>query len=136
MTPDGPLSSHDPEADSRDTGTSLSRRSLIAAGALGVVGLPATALAHTGPVLLAAAQAPAPAPTLVTDDICNILDIPGGLKLNLLGLVVNVGPTTIDADRSGLLGNLIADLTCGDAAAQAAAMSTLIQHSANKPKKK
>jgi len=57
-------------------------------------------------------------------------------KLNLLGLLVNVGPTSIDADRSGLLGDLIADLTCGDTTAQSAAMSTLIQHSANKHKRK
>jgi hypothetical protein len=141
MTPNAPLASHNTEADSTDTGTSLSRRALIAAGALGVVGLPATALAHTGPILMAQTnvpgQAPAPVPTEVIEgEFCNILDIPGGLKLNLLGLMVTVGPTMINCDRSGLLGDLIADLTCGDPTTQAAAMSTLIQHNAGKSGKR
>jgi hypothetical protein len=48
---------------------------------------------------------------------CVILDIPGGLCLDLLGLVVNVGPIKITADRAGLLGGLLASLTCGGAAA-------------------
>ncbi|WP_147254239.1 hypothetical protein [Pseudonocardia hierapolitana] len=46
-----------------------------------------------------------------------ILDIPDGLRLNLLGLVVEVGRIRIVADRSGLLGALLASLTCGGAAA-------------------
>jgi hypothetical protein len=48
---------------------------------------------------------------------CVILDIPDGLRLNLLGLVVEVGRIRIVADRSGLLGALLASLTCGGAAA-------------------
>jgi hypothetical protein len=48
---------------------------------------------------------------------CVILDIPDGLCLNLLGLVVEVGRVRIVADRSGLLGALLASLTCGGAAA-------------------
>ena len=48
---------------------------------------------------------------------CVILDIPDGLCLNLLGLVVEVGRVRIGADRSGLLGGLLASLTCGGAAA-------------------
>jgi hypothetical protein len=48
---------------------------------------------------------------------CVILDIPDGLCLNLLGLVVEVGRVRIVADRSGLLGALLASLTCGGVAA-------------------
>ncbi|WP_030615721.1 hypothetical protein [Streptomyces sclerotialus] len=48
---------------------------------------------------------------------CVVLDIPQGLRLDLLGLVVEVGRVRIVADRSGLLGNLIASLTCGGAGA-------------------
>ena len=48
---------------------------------------------------------------------CVILDIPDGLRLDLLGLVVEVGRVRIVADRSGLLGGLLASLTCGGAAA-------------------
>ncbi|MGY1620317.1 hypothetical protein ACI797_26565 [Geodermatophilus sp. SYSU D00691] len=46
---------------------------------------------------------------------CVILDIPDGLRLDLLGLVVEIGRIRIVADRSGLLGNLLASLTCGGA---------------------
>jgi hypothetical protein len=48
---------------------------------------------------------------------CVILDIPNGLRLDLLGLVVEVGRVRIVADRAGLLGGLLASLTCGGAAA-------------------
>jgi hypothetical protein len=48
---------------------------------------------------------------------CVILDIPEGLRLDLLGLVVEVGRIRIVADRSGLLGGLLASLTCGGVAA-------------------
>jgi hypothetical protein len=48
---------------------------------------------------------------------CVILDIPNGLRLDLLGLVVEVGRVRIVADRAGLLGALLASLTCGGAAA-------------------
>ncbi|WP_229377660.1 hypothetical protein [Streptomyces sp. VRA16 Mangrove soil] len=50
---------------------------------------------------------------------CVVLDIPQGLRLNLLGLVVEIGPVRILADRAGLLGNLVASLTCGGVAAAA-----------------
>jgi hypothetical protein len=50
---------------------------------------------------------------------CVILDIPDGLRLDLLGLVVEVGRVRIVADRAGLLGGLLASLTCGGAAAAA-----------------
>ena len=42
---------------------------------------------------------------------------PDGLRLDLLGLVVEVGRVRIVADRAGLLGGLLASLTCGGAAA-------------------
>jgi hypothetical protein len=48
---------------------------------------------------------------------CVILGIPDGLRLDLLGLVVEVGRVRIVADRAGLLGGLLASLTCGGAAA-------------------
>jgi hypothetical protein len=48
---------------------------------------------------------------------CVILDIPDGLRLDLLGLVVEVGRVRILADRAGLLGGLLASLTCGGTAA-------------------
>ena len=48
---------------------------------------------------------------------CVILDIPNGLRLNLLGLIVEVGQVRIVADRAGLLGGLLAGLTCGGATA-------------------
>jgi hypothetical protein len=48
---------------------------------------------------------------------CVILDIPNGLRLDLLGLVVEIGQVRIVADRSGLLGGLLASLTCGGPAA-------------------
>jgi hypothetical protein len=44
---------------------------------------------------------------------CVILDIPDGLRLNLLGLIVEIGRIRITADRAGLLGALLASLTCG-----------------------
>jgi hypothetical protein len=48
---------------------------------------------------------------------CVILDIPDGLRLDLLGLVVEIGRIRIVADRAGLLGGLLASLTCGGTAA-------------------
>jgi hypothetical protein len=48
---------------------------------------------------------------------CVILDIPDGLRLDLLGLVVEIGRVRIVADRAGLLGGLLASLTCGGTAA-------------------
>ena len=47
---------------------------------------------------------------------CVILDIPSGLRLNLLGQIVEVGQVRIVADRAGLLGGILAGLTCGGAA--------------------
>ncbi len=58
---------------------------------------------------------------------CVVLDIPEGLRLNLLGLVVEVGQVRIVADRAGLLGNLIASLTCGGTAAAAKSLETVAQ---------
>jgi hypothetical protein len=54
---------------------------------------------------------------MTTPAECVILDIPDGLRLDLLGLVVEVGRVRIVADRAGLLGGLLAGLTCGGAAA-------------------
>ena len=48
---------------------------------------------------------------------CVILDIPNGLRLDLLGLVVEIGRVRILADRAGLLGALLASLTSGGASA-------------------
>jgi hypothetical protein len=48
-----------------------------------------------------------------TPEECVILDIPEGLTLNLLGLIVTIGPIRIVADRAGLLGGILASLTCG-----------------------
>jgi hypothetical protein len=48
---------------------------------------------------------------------CVILDIPNGLRLDLLGLVVEIGRVRILADRDGLLGAILASLTCGGASA-------------------
>jgi hypothetical protein len=48
---------------------------------------------------------------------CVILDIPDGLRLDLLGVVIEIGRVRIVADRAGLLGGLLASLTCGGAAA-------------------
>jgi hypothetical protein len=50
---------------------------------------------------------------------CVVLDIPNGLRLDLLGLVVEIGRVRIVADRAGLLGGLVASLTCRGAAAAA-----------------
>ena len=51
------------------------------------------------------------------EEDCVILDIPDGLRLNLLGLVVQIDRVSITADRAGLLGGLLASLTCGGAGA-------------------
>jgi hypothetical protein len=48
-----------------------------------------------------------------TPEECVILDIPQGLRLNLLGLIVQIDRVRIVADRAGLLGALLASLTCG-----------------------
>ncbi|MEB3963219.1 hypothetical protein OKJ48_23670 [Streptomyces kunmingensis] len=58
---------------------------------------------------------------------CVVLDIPQGLRLDLLGLIVEVGQVRIVADRAGLLGNLIASLTCGGGAAAAQSLEALAQ---------
>jgi hypothetical protein len=50
---------------------------------------------------------------MATPEQCVILDIPQGLNLNLLGLIVTIGPIRIVADRAGLLGGILASLTCG-----------------------
>ena len=47
------------------------------------------------------------------DEDCVILDLPEGLRLNLLGLTVEIERTLITADQAGLLGGLLASLTCG-----------------------
>jgi hypothetical protein len=57
---------------------------------------------------------------------CVVLDIPDGLRLNLLGLIVEIGRVRIVADRAGLLGGLLASLTCGGAAG-AATLEALAQ---------
>jgi hypothetical protein len=49
----------------------------------------------------------------VPDESCVILDLPEGLRLNLLGLIVEIDRIRITADRAGLLGGLLASLTCG-----------------------
>src|SRR5690242_5210706 len=51
--------------------------------------------------------------TMTTPAECVILDIPDGLNLNLLGVVVEIGRVRNVADRAGLLGGLLASLTCG-----------------------
>jgi hypothetical protein len=57
--------------------------------------------------------------TMTTPAECVILDIPDGLNLNLLGVVVEIGRVRIVADRAGLLGGLLASLTCGGTAGAA-----------------
>jgi outer membrane biosynthesis protein TonB len=47
------------------------------------------------------------------DEDCVILDLPEGLRLNLLGLIFEIEQIRITADRVGLLGALLASLTCG-----------------------
>jgi hypothetical protein len=51
------------------------------------------------------------------EEDCVILDIPEGVRLNLLGLVVQIDRVLITADRAGPLGGLLASLTCGGAGA-------------------
>jgi hypothetical protein len=51
------------------------------------------------------------------EEDCVILDIPQGIQLNLLGLRVQIDRILITADRAGLLGGLLASLTCGGAGA-------------------
>jgi hypothetical protein len=58
---------------------------------------------------------------------CVVLDIPQGLRLDLLGLVVTIGEVKIVADRAGLLGGLIASLTCGGGAAAAQSLEAMAQ---------
>jgi hypothetical protein len=50
---------------------------------------------------------------MATPEQCVILNIPQGLRLNLLGLIVEIDAVRIIADRAGLLGALLASLTCG-----------------------
>ena len=58
---------------------------------------------------------------------CVVLDIPQGLRLDLLGVIVEIGQIRIVADRAGLLGGLVASLTCGSAAAAAQNLEALAQ---------
>jgi len=58
---------------------------------------------------------------------CVILDIPQGLCLDLLGLVITIGPIRIVADRAGLLGQLLASLTCSGGAAAAQSLEAMAQ---------
>jgi hypothetical protein len=58
---------------------------------------------------------------------CVVLDIPQGLRLDLLGLIVEIGQIRIVADRAGLLGGLVASLTCGSGAAAAQNLEALAQ---------
>ncbi|HEX6446023.1 MAG TPA: hypothetical protein VF053_13100 [Streptosporangiales bacterium] len=58
---------------------------------------------------------------------CVVLDIPQGLRLDLLGLVVTIGQIRIVADRAGLLGGLVASLTCGGGAAAAQSLESMAQ---------
>src|SRR5215208_2384938 len=51
------------------------------------------------------------------EEDCVILDIPEGVRLNLLGLVVQIDRVLITAGWAGLLGGLLASLTCGGAGA-------------------
>jgi hypothetical protein len=50
---------------------------------------------------------------MATPEQCVILNLPEGLRLNLLGLIVEIDGVRIIADRAGLLGGLLASLTCG-----------------------
>jgi hypothetical protein len=58
---------------------------------------------------------------------CVVLDIPQGLRLDLLGLVITIGEVKIVADRAGLLGGLVASLTCGGGAAAAQNLEAMAQ---------
>ena len=60
---------------------------------------------------------------------CVILDLPEGLRLNLLGLIVQIDRILITADRAGLLGGLLASLTCGgvESADQLEALAQMIR---------
>jgi hypothetical protein len=58
---------------------------------------------------------------------CVVLDIPQGLRLDLLGVIVEIGQIRIVADRAGLLGGLVASLTCGSGAAAAQNLEALAQ---------
>jgi len=63
------------------------------------------------------------------DEECVILDLPEGLRLNLLGLIVEIEQIRIVADRAGLLGALLASLTCGgvESAERLEALAELIR---------
>jgi hypothetical protein len=52
---------------------------------------------------------------------------PAGTVPGLLGLVVTVGEAKIVADRAGLLGQLVAALTCGGGAAAAQSLESVAQ---------
>lgn len=58
---------------------------------------------------------------------CVVLDIPQGLRLDLLGLIVEIGQIRIVADRAGLLGGLVASLTCGSGAVAAQNLEAMAQ---------
>ena len=58
---------------------------------------------------------------------CVVLDIPQGLRLDLLGVIVEIGQIRIVADRAGLLGGLVASLTCGSGAVAAQNLESMAQ---------
>jgi hypothetical protein len=64
-----------------------------------------------------------------TPEECVILDIPEGLRLNLLGLIVEIDRIRIVADRAGLLGGILASLTCGgiEAAERLEALAQMVR---------
>jgi hypothetical protein len=66
---------------------------------------------------------------MATPAECVVLDIPDGLNLNLLGLIVTIGRIRIVADRAGLLGGIVASLTCGgiEAADRLEALAQMIR---------
>jgi hypothetical protein len=68
-----------------------------------------------------------------TPEQCVILDIPQGLNLNLLGLIVTIGPIRIVADRAGLLGGILASLTCGgiESAERLEALAQMVRSGTN-----
>ena len=64
-----------------------------------------------------------------TPEQCVILDIPQGLRLNLLGLIVEIDQIRIVAHRAGLLGGLLASVTRGgiEAAERLAALAQMVR---------
>jgi pyruvate/2-oxoglutarate dehydrogenase complex dihydrolipoamide acyltransferase (E2) component len=48
------------------------------------------------------------------DEDCVVFDLPEGLRLNVLGLVVEIERILVTADRTVGLGGVLASLFCGD----------------------